>query len=141
KIGFLTHSAAIYAATLTNTASRQADVDAEVTNIMSNMGLSGATASTTITDITLNSKPAVSVTVNASLPTLLSSNFGNLLPQQVSLVETAVALKPINTMKYLVVIHPLGGELTLPLVAPTGVLPNDGLPAWQISLAGVRKIR
>ena len=141
KIGFVTHSAATYAASLTNVGSRQADVDAQVANVMSNLGLSSADTTTTISDITVNSKPAVSVTVTANLPTMLTSNFGAVLPQQVQLKETAVALKPINTMKYLIVIHPLTGLITVPLVNPTGDLPNDGLPAWEISLAGVRKLR
>lgn len=141
KIGFVAHSAASFAASLTNAATRQADVDSHVSNTMANLGLDATNTTTSITDIDVSSKPAVTVTVKANLPTLLSANFGNLLPQQVQLSETAVALKPINTMKYIVVIHPWGGQITLPLVNATGYLPNDGLPAWQISLAGVRKIR
>jgi hypothetical protein len=141
KIGFVAQSAAAYAAACTDPATRQADVDAQVSNIMNNVGLGTATTTSTIKDVTVNTKPAVSVTLSASLPTLLSANFGNLLPQQVQLSETAVALKPLNNMKYLIVIHPLGGSILLPLVAPGRVLPNDGLPAWEISLAGVRKLR
>ncbi len=141
KIGFASHAAALYASRVTNIANRQADVEAQVSNIMNNLGLASASTTITIKDITVSSKPAVSVSISASLPTMLSANFGNLLPQQVQLTETAVALKPVNPMKYLVVTHPLTGQITVPLLNPTGVLPNDGLPAYEISLAGVRKLR
>lgn len=140
KIGYATHSAASFAATA-NSGSRQADTEAEVDKIMDNLGLGSATTSTTIRDVTIKSKPAVSVTITANLPTMMAAGFGNIIPQQVTLTETAVALKPINPMKYLVVVHPLTGLITLPLVHPTGILPNDGLPAWEISLAGVRRLR
>lgn len=141
KIGFVANSAASYAANLTNTSTRQADVDAEVKDTMANLGLDSSNTSTTISDVTLNSLPAVSVTITANLPTLMTANFGSIFPQQIQINNTAVALKPVNPMRYLVVVDPLGGQVTVPLINTTGILPNDGLPAWQISLAGVKNIR
>jgi hypothetical protein len=145
KIGFVTHSAATYAAALTNAGTRQSDVEAQVSNTMANIGLSGANTSVTIKDISLgagaNAKPAVSVTVAARLPTMLSSSFGNLLPQEIQLTETSVALKPINNVQYLVIMNVVGQKVTVPMINCTGDLPNDGLPAWFTNLVGVTRIR
>lgn len=145
KIGFVAHSAATYAASLTDTSSRQSEVETQIANTMSNIGLSSANTTTTIQDINLGSgaeaKPAVSVTITANLPTLLSSNFGNLLPQQIQLTETAIALKPINNVNYLVIMNLVGQKVTVPIINTTGVVPNDTLPAWFTNLVGVTRIR
>ncbi len=141
KIGFVANSAASYAATLTDPSTRQANVESLVGTTMSNMGLNSASTVVTIKDLTEASIPAVSVTVAVNIPTLLSGSISGLLPQQVQMTDTAVALKPINTMQYLVIQDPLGGQVTVPLLNNTGALPKDNLPAWSISLQGVKKIR
>jgi hypothetical protein len=110
-----------------------------VTDTMSKIGLDTSNTNVTITDVTLGRNPAVSVAITAKLPVFMGGAFNNIMPQQVQLSDTAIALKPINTMKYLVV--DLGGRMTVPLINATGVIPNDPLPAWYIGIAGVRRLR
>jgi hypothetical protein len=138
KLGFVANSAATYAATYTGS-SRQTDVTNMVTDTMSKIGLDTSNTNVTITDVTLGRNPAVSVAITAKLPVFMGGAFNNIMPQQVQLSDTAIALKPINTMKYLVV--DLGGRMTVPLINATGVIPNDPLPAWYIGIAGVRRLR
>ncbi len=140
KIGFVAHSAAVFAAQDLS-ASRQTDVSAQVKAMMSNVGLDSANTSTTISDTTINSMPAVSLKITANLPTLLSSGFAGILPQQIQITETAVALKTYNPMQYLLVDPPLGIGCVVPMLQSNGNYPNDGLPVWLVSLAGIRQIR
>lgn len=140
KLGFVAHSAAVFAAQDTS-GSRQSDVSSQVSTMMSNVGLSSANTTTTITDTTIGSMPAVSLKISANLPTLLSASFGGVLPQQIQINETAVALKPYNPMQYIWVNPPVGQGCVVPLLQPNGNYPNDGLPVWLVSLAGIRQIR
>lgn len=159
KIGFVTQAAAsyagVFAATLPspNSAAGQAAVSAavsaQVNVLMNNVGLGNATTQTTVTFPTYTDAPhpalqAYAVTVNANIPTFMSSGFANLLPQQIQLSDTAVALQPINqagTTQYCLV-DLLGPEITVPLLQSSAQnLPKDGLPAWSISINGVKKIR
>lgn len=145
KLGFIAHSAAVYAATLPANGTRQSAVDAQIQNLASNVGLGNATIPpATISDSASPNAlpvPTVTVSITASIPTMMSG-FGNLVPQQVQLSETAVAAKQIDqvaSMQYLYV--NLGSGIYIPLLNTTGTLPNDGLPAWTISIAGVQKTR
>jgi hypothetical protein len=141
KIGFVANQAATYAATLPSDSTRQALVTTTVNSLLESMGLSSTNCSVTVSDITVASNPAVSVTVSASLPTMLSSNFGNLLPQQIQMSDTAVAIKNAWFWAYGKGTLPDGQSVVCPLLNATGALPNDDKPAYAITVLGVTKIR
>lgn len=145
KLGFIANQAATYAATysayLPDAATRQSNVSSMVTNLLTSMGLNSSNTNVTVTDTTVGAQAAVSVTVSANLPTIMSANFSSVLPQQIQSSFTAVAIKAPYATQYVVGVDPLGGQATGLMINPTGALPNDGLPAYSISLQGLKKIR
>lgn len=141
KIGFVANQAALYATTLTDNSTRQAQVTDLATKLLASMGIDAGVTTVTITDTTLGSQPAVSVTVTSAVPTMFASNFSALVPQTIQMSDTAVAPKPFWFWGYAVGTLPTGQSLTFPLINATGALPNDGLPAYSLSALGLIKIR
>jgi len=139
KLGFIANSTATYACGLPNNSARNGLVTNYANQTLQSMGFNPSAVAVTISDTTIVTRPAVKILVNCPLSSLI--NFCNMIPAQITLTESAVA-----TQKYWYfgdgqLINPFGGHCTFPLVNSTGVLPNDGLPAWQCTLFGAKKIR
>lgn len=141
KLGFVTNAAATYATNLTDYGTRQALVADRVNNMLASMSLTPDKSTVTVTDMNVGKLPAVSVTVSLTLPTMLSSNFNSILPQAVQLTDTAVALKPRYYWGDGLGMLPTGQNLIFPLVNTTGALPDDGKPAYAITVAAMFKVR
>lgn len=145
KVGFVAQQAATHAATysayLSDTSKRQDDLNSMVNGLLENMGLRSSNTTVTVSDTTVDGKPAVSVTVTANLPIITAPAFSSVMPQRIQSTYTSVKAKAPYADQYIVGIDPFGGRVLGGQVNPTGTLPNDGQPAWSISLLGVFKIR
>lgn len=142
KVAFVADQAATYATSLTNLSTRDADVRSFVNSLLNQMGVKASNTTVKVTDIACSKWAAVSVSVSTTLPTLMSSGFSFLIPQQLQVSDTAVAIKSPYATAYCVGVAPVGGQVTLALLNATGVLPNDSLPAWSINLdLGVLRLR
>lgn len=141
KIGFVADQAAAFATSCTNMSTRQADVSSFVDNLLTQMGLNASNTNVTVSDVAVGQWAAVSVSVTSNLPTIMSSGFSNLLPQQIQVSDTAVSIKSPYVSQYIVGVDPFGGTVTCALIDPTGNLPPDGLEAWRMSLTGTKRIR
>ena len=106
------------------------------------MGINASNTNVTVTDLTVASREAIRVTVDTQLPTMLAGNFSSALPLSFRMSDSAVAIKNSNYAKYAQGILLSTGQMwTVPLVNETGNLPNDGKPAWGISLPLFWKVR
>ncbi len=142
KISFVADQAASYATTLFDSKTRDADVSAFVDEMLNQMGVKASNTSVKVTDIKCNRWAALSVDVSSTIPTLMSSSFSSMLPQQIQVSARSVAIKSPYAEAYCVGTAPIGGQVTLALLNADGTLPADNLPAWSISLAlGVKLLR
>jgi hypothetical protein len=141
KIGLVANQAATYACILPNDATRQPLVATAVDELLSNMGLNPNNTVVDVQDVNIASEVAVKVTVTATIATLLSGNFTSIMPAQLRMSDSALVVKDSWYWGYGVGVLPTGQKFTGPIFNPTGALPNDGLPAYGVSLLGMWKIR
>jgi len=141
KIALVAQQAATYASILPNDTNRQALVETMVDAFLDNMGINSANTTVTVSDINLVNREAIEVTVTTSLSTLLSGNAAAILPLQINISDKAVAIKNPWYGAYGIGVMPFGSKFSGCLINNTGVLPADGLPAWQMDLVSVWKIR
>jgi hypothetical protein len=139
KLGFIANSTATYASGLPTNSARNGLITTYANQCLQSMGFNPSAVTVTIKDTTIVTRPAVQILVNCPLSTLI--NFCNLVPSQISLSESAVAAQKYWYWGDGQLVNPVGGHCTFPIVNSTGVLPNDGLPAWQCTLFGATKIR
>ena len=142
KVAFVADQASAYATSLTNENTRDADVKSFVDNLMNQMGVKASGTTVTVKDIACSRWAAISVKVTTTLPTIMSTAFSSLVPQQIQVSDTSVAIKSPYATAYCIGVAPVGGQVTLALINPDGTLPSDGLPAWSINLeAGILRLR
>lgn len=142
KIAFVANQAATYATSLIDMSSRDSDVQSFVDTMFTQMGVKATNTVVTVKDTKCAKWSALTVQVTTTMPTIMSSAFSNLIPQQIQVTDTAVAIKSPYAEAYCIGVDPLGGQVTLALINPDGTLPSDGVPAWAISLAaGVVRLR
>lgn len=142
KLAYVADQASLYAISLSDRSTRDADVKSFVDNMLNQMGAKATNTTVTVKDVACSRWAAISVSVKSTLPTIMSTAFSSLVPQQLEVSDTSVAIKSPYATAYCLGAAPIGGKVTLALVNPTGDLPPDTLPAWSINLAfGLRKIR
>ncbi len=145
KVEFITYQTASYAATysafLSDAQKRQTNATDMVNGLLQEMGMNGTNTTVSVSDTTLSGQPAVSVTVTVDLPTVAVGNFASIFPQRIQSTSTAARTKDPYAEQYIVGIDPFDGKVVGAQVNPIGSLPNDGTPAWNISITGVRRIR
>lgn len=139
KLGFIANSTATYAAGLPRTASRNGLIKTYADQALTSMGFNPSAVTLDISDTTIVTRPAVKISVTSPLATLI--NFGGIVPSQITLSDSAVAAEKYWYWGEGQLINPFGGHCTFPLANGTGVLPNDGLPAYECTLFTIRKIR
>jgi hypothetical protein len=120
---------------------RQALVTDFVDGLLTNMGYTTNNSNVTITDTTVGARLAVTVTVSASVSTMMAGNFSNVMPLQFQMSDSATAIDNDWMWGYAACTLPTGQKFTAPLINATGALPNDGLPAYGVSLLGMVRIR
>jgi hypothetical protein len=95
----------------------------------------------TLTDITVALRPAVKVTITTPFSTFLSKDFSTVIPSQITLSDSAVAVSNGWYPAYGVVQCPTGAQFLGVMINNTGALPPDGMPAYLISIFGQWKTR
>jgi hypothetical protein len=140
KIGFIANQAADYAATLPNDAARHGLVLDTVKALLVNMGFQNAHTVVTLTDVMVATRPSVKVTVTTPFSTFLSKEFSTVIPLQITLSDSAVAVSNGWYPSYGIVQS--GGKQFLGvMINNTGALPPDSKPAYLISIMGQWKTR
>lgn len=140
KLGFIADQAAAYATTQPTNSRQQAVTDL-VSQLVSSMGFSTNNLGVTVTDTTVNGKPAVQVTVQASMPAMFGAQFANIIPSQIALPYTATAVKNAWFNSYAVTTLLNNQSITNPVIDTNQALPNDGLPGYVTTILGMSKIK
>jgi len=141
KVGFIANQSANYAATLPPDPARHGLVLDSVKALLTSMGFQSARTIVTITDITIGSRPSVKVTITTPFTTFLSQNFSGVIPPQITVTDSAVAVSNGWYPAYGVVQCPTGAQFLGVMINNNGSLPADPMPAYLVSIAGQWKIR
>jgi hypothetical protein len=140
KISLVADQAACYAISLPSDATRQPLVAAMVNQLLSSMGISN-NAIVDVQDVTAGGQAAVQVSVTTSCSTLLTGRFASVMPSQIQMSDSTVVVRNAWYNGYMIEYLPSGQKLNQPLINATGALPADALPAYNISLVGMYKVR
>jgi hypothetical protein len=102
--------------------------------LLASMGFATSNTQVTITDMTLplspTPRPGVQVTVTTPFSTFLTNFGGQIIPPQITMSDSAVALNNGWYPAYAVVIN-LQGQKSLGIIMNgTGTVPNDTLPVY-----------
>jgi hypothetical protein len=141
KIGFIANQAADYAATLPDDPARHGVVLDSVKALLVSMGFQSTRTVVDVQTITVASRPAVKVTITTPFSTFLSKEFSTVIPPQITLSDTAVAVSNGWYPAYGVVQCPTGAQFLGVMINNTGALPPDSMPAYLISIMGQWKTR
>lgn len=145
KIGYVANQAALFATSLNNAnkPTRLTNVRTFVDTLFTQMGVKASNTSVQVTDVAVGKWAGIKVSVATDLPTLNSSALSAMLPPQLHVSDTAVAVKSPYVTQYLKGVDPIGsGQVVVPILeAPNGILPADGLAAWTMGLNNLLKLR
>jgi len=141
KLGFIADRTATYACTLPVNATRNSLAIAAANQNLSSMGFDPARTTIDVSDLTITGRPAVKVTLTCSLSTLLSSNFSSVIPSLITISDTAVSSQREWYFGDCSFLGPNGQRFTSPMANSNGNVPNDGLPAWHVTLLGMARTR
>lgn len=143
KLGFVTDMAAVYGSNLPpDTADAPALIEARVRALLTEMSV--RTTSLTVTSRfndhsasgRIGTRPVCAVTIDATVPTLLSSNFPALMPVNIKMSDTSVALMRPWNWSYgscSIAAAILPGWIT-PGLNVTGYIPRDGKTVCKVIL-------
>lgn len=133
KLGFVANQAADYAAVLPPDGARQGLVLNSVKALLTSMGFPTSNTQVTITDLTLQapiSRPAVKVTIATPFSTFLANAGGQIIPPQITVSDSAIALNNGWYPAYAVVVNLQGQKSLGIMVDGTGTYPSDTLPVY-----------